>query len=148
MTAEPDPILEVRGLRKRFGEQQVLQDVSFRVLSGRTTCVVGPSGSGKSTLLRCINWLEAPDAGETYLRGQLYGARYAAGGQQLVMTEAELAPFRTRIAMVFQQFALWPHLTVIENVIESPVHVQGKPKGEVTERSMALLRKVGLGTQA
>jgi len=133
-------VLDVAGISKRFGAVEVLCDVSFQVDKGETVCVLGPSGSGKSTLLRCINWLERPDAGQIYLNGKQIGV--AAGGT--VMTDRDLSAVRTRIGMVFQHFALWPHLTVLQNVTEAPIQAQRRPKAEVRDEALALLSKVGL----
>src|SRR3954465_4591296 len=124
MTSAPK-VLDVAGISKCFGEAQVLSDVSFQVDKGETVCVLGPSGSGKSTLLRCINCLERPDAGQIYLNGQRIGVN--AGGT--VMTDRDLSQVRTHIGMVFQHFALWPHLTVLQNVTEAPLHGQRRPRG-------------------
>jgi polar amino acid transport system ATP-binding protein len=134
------PILNVIGLSKSFGSLRVLDDIHFSVARGETVCLLGPSGSGKSTLLRCINWLERPDGGRVLLDGQAVGI--SSGG--VVMNDRELAAVRTRIGMVFQHFALWPHLTVLNNVMEAPLHVQGRPRGEVQAEAEALLRRVGL----
>jgi polar amino acid transport system ATP-binding protein len=136
----PRKVLDVAGISKKFGSVEVLCDVSFQVDKGETVCVLGPSGSGKSTLLRCINWLERPDAGQIYLNGQQIGV--AGGGT--VMTDRDLSQVRTHIGMVFQHFALWPHLTVLQNITEAPIQVQRRPKGEVHDEAMALLAKVGL----
>jgi polar amino acid transport system ATP-binding protein len=132
-------VLDVAGVSKCFGDLEVLSDVSFQVEKGETICVLGPSGSGKSTLLRCINWLERPDAGQIYLNGAQIGV---SGG--LVMSDHELSRIRTHIGMVFQHFALWHHLTVLQNLMEAPVHVQKRPKAEVRDEALALLAKVGL----
>jgi polar amino acid transport system ATP-binding protein len=134
-------VLELRSIYKSFGELQVLSDISLKVARGETVCIVGPSGSGKSTLLRCINWLEKPDTGSVYLSGRRLGMH--AGGH-VAMSDKELAPIRTRIGMVFQHFALWPHLTVLQNVMEAPLHVQKRPRAEVRGAAEALLQKVGL----
>jgi len=136
----PDKVLDVAGVSKRFGDVEVLSDVSFQVDKGETVCVLGPSGSGKSTLLRCINWLERPDAGQIYLNGQRVGVNNAG----IVMGDRDLSQIRTRIGMVFQHFALWPHLTVLQNLMEAPVQVQRRPKAEVRDEALALLAKVGL----
>ena len=133
-------VLDVAGISKKFGAVEVLSDVSFQVDKGETVCVLGPSGSGKSTLLRCINWLERPDAGQIYLNGKQIGV--TAGGT--VMTDRDLSAVRTRIGMVFQHFALWPHLTVLQNVTEAPIQAQKRPKAEVRDEALALLSKVGL----
>jgi polar amino acid transport system ATP-binding protein len=133
-------VLDVAGVSKNFGDLCVLTDISFKVAKGETVCVLGPSGSGKSTLLRCINWLERPDAGQVYLSGAPIGV----SGAGVVMTDRELSRLRTRIGMVFQHFALWPHLTVLQNLMEAPVQVQKRPKAEVRDEALALLAKVGL----
>jgi len=108
---------------------------------GETVCIVGPSGSGKSTLLRCINWLEKPDSGAVFLSGSRVGMHK---GGHVAMSDRGLAQIRTRIGMVFQHFALWPHLTVLQNVMEVPLHVQKRPPAEVREAAEVLLQKVGL----
>jgi polar amino acid transport system ATP-binding protein len=137
---EVSKVLDVAGVSKRFGALDVLSDISFKVEKGETVCVLGPSGSGKSTLLRCINWLERPDAGQIYLNGSQIGVN----GAGLVMSDRELSRIRTHIGMVFQHFALWPHLTVLQNLMEAPVQVQKRPKAEVRDEALALLAKVGL----
>ncbi len=134
------PTLQVMGVSKSFGTLKVLDNISFDVARGETVCLLGPSGSGKSTLLRCINWLERPDGGRVLIDGQPVGI--STGG--VVMSDRQLALTRTRIGMVFQHFALWPHLTVLQNVMEAPVHVQRRPKAEVLDEARDLLRRVGL----
>lgn len=131
--------VEVRGVVKHFGSLQVLSDVSFKVASGTTVCILGPSGSGKSTLLRCINFLEKPDGGEVFIRGERVGF---ANGR--AMKEKDLSLTRVRMGMVFQHFNLWPHLTVLGNVMESPVHVLRKSKQDCEAQAVRLLEKVGL----
>jgi polar amino acid transport system ATP-binding protein len=133
-------VLAIAGVSKTFGALQVLDNVTLQVHRGETVCLLGPSGSGKSTLLRCINWLEQPDSGQIYLAGERVGV--TSGG--LVMNDRDLSRIRTRIGMVFQHFALWPHLTVLQNIMEAPVHVQKRSKGEVRVEAEALLAKVGL----
>ena len=139
--AAETPVLEVRNLCKRFGEHEVLIDVSLRVTKGKTVCILGPSGSGKSTLLRCLNWLEKPDDGFVFLSGERIG--YRPGGR-VPMSPVELAAIRARIGMVFQHFNLWPHLTVLGNIIEAPIFVKRRPRAEVIAEAEALLAKVGL----
>src|SRR5258707_1696361 len=139
--AEIKKVLDVAGVSKRFGDVEVLSDVSFQVDKGETICVLGPSGSGKSTLLRCINWLERPDAGQIYLNGEGVGVN----GVGIIMSDRDLSQIRTRIGMVFQHFALWPHLTVLQSLMEALVQVQRRPKAEVRDEALALLAKVGLG---
>jgi polar amino acid transport system ATP-binding protein len=143
MAKAPTPAVELRRLVKRFGAHQVLTDIDLQIMPGETVCILGPSGSGKSTLLRCINWLERPDDGLVLLHGTRVGYHFKKNGS-VPMTDRELAILRTRIGMVFQHFNLWPHLTVLQNVIESPVHVLRRPRGEVVTEAERLLEKVGL----
>ena len=131
--------LNVAGVSKRFGSLQVLDNINLQVARGETVCLLGPSGSGKSTLLRCINWLERPDSGRVLIDGQTIGVT-----GDVVMNDRALAAMRTRIGMVFQHFALWPHLTVLQNVMEAPLHVLRRPAQEVRAEAEALLRRVGL----
>jgi polar amino acid transport system ATP-binding protein len=140
-----EAILTVRELGKDFGAHTVLDGVDLDVGRGETVCVLGRSGSGKSTLLRCMNWLERPDRGSVHLAGERIGIR---PGGNIAMNDAELARLRARIGMVFQHFALWPHMTVLQNIIEAPLHVQHRPRAEVTAEGYALLRKVGLADKA
>jgi polar amino acid transport system ATP-binding protein len=120
-----------------------LTDIDLQIMPGETVCILGPSGSGKSTLLRCINWLERPDQGLVFLHGTRVGYRFTATGS-VPMNDRELAMLRTRIGMVFQHFNLWPHLTALENIIESPLHVLRRPRREVLAEGEQLLEKVGL----
>ena len=135
--------VELLHLQKRFGQLEVLRDISLSIMPGETLCLLGPSGSGKSTLLRCINWLEPPNQGRILIHGTQMGRRMRRG-KDSPMKEAELAKMRTRVSMVFQHFNLWPHRTVLENVSEAPIHVQKRPKDEVMDEAEQLLAKVGL----
>jgi len=137
---EEVPILHVDNISKSFGGIEVVKDVSLQIHSGKTISILGPSGSGKSTLLRCINWLEKPDRGDVYLSGKRVGRK--EGGQ--IMSDRELASVRMQMVMVFQNFNLWPHFTVLQNVIEAPVHVLGMSKDDAVARAEKLLEKVGL----
>jgi polar amino acid transport system ATP-binding protein len=138
-----EPVLRVRGLRKSFGTRLVLDGVDLDVAEGGVSVVLGPSGSGKTTLLRCLNHLEKPDAGFVEVGGDLIGYRYAKGRLH-ELRPAAIARQRARIGMVFQQFNLFPHLTVLENVIEAPVHVAGRTRKQATDRAHQVLERVGL----
>jgi polar amino acid transport system ATP-binding protein len=133
--------VDVRNVSKSFAGTPVLRDVSLKVARGQTVSVLGPSGSGKSTLLRCINWLEQPDSGEIFIAGERMGLR--ADGKTR-MSDRQLARMRARIGMVFQSFNLWPHLSVLQNVTEAPIHVLGRPRNEAVAVAEALLNKVGI----
>lgn len=137
---EEVPVLQVDDISKSFDGVEVVRNVSFQIHSGETISILGPSGSGKSTLLRCINWLEKPDRGDVYLAGRRVGRK--EDGQ--LMSDRELASVRTQMGMVFQSFNLWPHFTVLQNVIEAPVHVLGMSKDDAVVRAEQLLEKVGL----
>jgi ABC-type histidine transport system ATPase subunit len=132
--------IEARHITKSFGKAQVLGGISLSAHKGEAIAIVGASGSGKSTFLRCLNLLEVPDSGEVL-----------AGGEHVVIGPGLQAParaqaerIRRRVAMVFQGFNLWHHMTVLNNVIEAPVHVHGRPRAEAIEEARALLAKVGL----
>jgi polar amino acid transport system ATP-binding protein len=144
MQQPSEPLLRIEGLVKTFKGTKVLHGIDLTVAPRETVCVLGPSGSGKSTVLRCINWLETPDEGSIYLRDQRVGIR--ADGKK-PMSDKELSKIRARMGMVFQSFALWPHLTVLQNVMAAPVHVQGRPKTFVREEALAVLEKVGLAAK-
>ena len=137
---EEIPILQVDDISKSFDGVEVVSNVSLKIHSGETISILGPSGSGKSTLLRCINWLEKPDRGDVYLTGKRVGRK--EDGQ--LMSDIELASIRAQMGMVFQNFNLWPHFTVLQNVMECPVHVLGMSKDDAVLRAEQLLEKVGL----
>ena len=133
--------IEVRDLRKSFGEIEVLKGVDMVVRPGQIVSILGSSGSGKSTLLRCINWLEVPNGGTIHIDGEPIGVRSDGVTR---MSERELATMRAKTAMVFQSFNLWAHLTVLQNVIEAPVHVQRVPRNQAVSQAHALLDKVDM----
>ncbi|MFC5910817.1 amino acid ABC transporter ATP-binding protein [Streptacidiphilus monticola] len=137
----------VRGLHKSYGPTEVLRGVDLEVRSGEVTVVLGPSGSGKSTLLRTINHLEKVDAGYVAVDGELIGYR-RSGDRLHELKEREVRRQRTRIGFVFQNFNLFPHLTVLENLVEAPVSALGVPRAEAVERARRLLDRVGLADRA
>ena len=144
------PLLRIRGLRKSFGSHTVLHGIDLDIQRGSVTVVLGPSGSGKSTLLRCINHLEKPDAGFVELDGEIIGYRPVAGSQGKVrrlqeLPSREITRQRARIGMVFQQFNLFPHLTVLENLVEAPVALRQASRQQAAAAARELLERVGLG---
>ncbi len=139
MTTQASAV-EIRGVSKFFNQFQALRDVSLTILPGKVTCLIGPSGSGKSTLLRCINFLEAYDAGEIRIDGELVG--YDASGRKA--PGWKLRAMRRTVGMVFQQFNLWPHMTAEENVMEGLIRVRKLPKAEARARAAQAIAKVGL----
>lgn len=144
LNTDAKKVLQLQGISKSFKDNNVLKDVSLDIKQGEVICLLGPSGCGKSTLLRCINWLEEPDGGHVFLNAQRFGVRKGGGK----MKDSELAQMRARIGMVFQHFALWPHLNVIENVMEGPVYVKKCDRTEARKDAMNLLKKVGLDDKA
>jgi histidine transport system ATP-binding protein len=139
--------LTVEDLHKRFGANEVLRGVSLRAKAGDVISIIGSSGSGKSTFLRCINFLEAPNAGRFSLNGEAIELRRNRAGELAVSDPRQLQKLRTQLVMVFQHFNLWLHLTAIENVIEAPIHVLGLSRKEAIERARHDLAKVGLGEE-
>ena len=138
-----DLLVQVERVYKNFGPLAVLKGVDLRVRAGEVSVVIGPSGSGKSTLLRCVNHLEKIDAGRIWVDGELIGYR-ERGGKLHELRDREVAAQRRSIGMVFQQFNLFPHMTVLENVMEAPVRLRRAPRAAVRERALALLERVGL----
>ena len=136
-------MVSVRRLSKRFGSLQVIRDVSLEIGQGEAVVVIGPSGSGKSTLLRCLIGLETPDAGEVDIDGQSFIRRTAADRGPLRRT-AQFRRLQRSMGMVFQQFSLFPHLTVVENIALAPVRVLGLGADAARARARTLLGKVGL----
>ena len=136
--------LSVQNLHKRFGDREVLRGVSLTARQGDVITLIGSSGSGKSTFLRCINLLEQPHEGELRLGGELLKLRRDRDGSLCAADARQLQAWRARLAMVFQNFNLWQHRTVLENVIEAPVHVLGQPRAEAVDRARALLSRVGV----
>ena len=146
--ASTPPCVEVVDLHKRFGALEVLRGVSTRVDRGSVVSIIGASGSGKSTLLRCINYLELPTSGEVRIDGEAVGFERRPDGQMRRRSAREIARFRQDLGMVFQQFNLWPHLTVLGNVVEAPLRVRGMPKRAAMELGRACLARVQLSEKA
>ncbi|MBD0707784.1 ectoine/hydroxyectoine ABC transporter ATP-binding protein EhuA [Streptomyces sp. CBMA291] len=147
--AAPDATakVEIRAVHKRFGALHVLRGIDLDVRAGEVTVVLGPSGSGKSTLLRTINHLEKVDSGTVSVDGTLVGYR-RSGNKLYELRERDILRQRTRIGFVFQNFHLFPHLTVLENIVEAPVSALKRPRGEAEATALALLERVGLGDKA
>jgi polar amino acid transport system ATP-binding protein len=137
-----EPMVRLEGVHKRFGELEVLKGVNLDVAKGEVVCILGPSGSGKSTLLRCVNLLEPPEKGEIFLEGQDICKGPGSGTGE---SSWNLDFVRQRVGMVFQQFNLFPHKTVLENVTLAPRQVLGKSREESEAKAKALLERVGLG---
>ena len=133
----PTPILDIVGLRKAYKDNLVLRGIDLQVRPGQLVCVIGPSGSGKSTMLRCCNRLEEPGAG-----------RIVVDGIDIMQTDTNLNQVRQRIGMVFQQFNLYPHLSVLSNVTLALRKVQGHSADEARQRGMRALEQVGLSEKA
>jgi polar amino acid transport system ATP-binding protein len=136
--ATADPIVVLQDVHQSFGTAEVLKGVSFSVAKGGVVCIIGPSGSGKSTLLRCINGLVPIQSGTI---------RVAAFDVHALRTDKEKIALRKEVSMVFQQYNLFPHKTALENVMMAPIHVLKEKPGEVRERAIALLTKVGLAAK-
>ena len=136
--------LSVKGIQKRFGALEVLKGISLEAHKGDVISILGASGSGKSTFLRCINLLETPDAGEVSLGGETIRMKTRRDGTATPADSRQVDRIRSRLGMVFQSFNLWSHMTVLENVIEAPVHVQKRPRAECIAEAEALLAKVGI----
>jgi polar amino acid transport system ATP-binding protein len=135
------------GVHKRYGRLEVLKGIDLRVERGAVMCVIGPSGSGKSTFLRCINHLEQINAGRLYVDGELVGYRQR-GDKLHELREADIAKQRVGVGMVFQHFNLFPHMTVLGNLVEAPLKVKREPKKDAHERAREMLARVGLGDKA
>jgi histidine transport system ATP-binding protein len=136
--------LAVDNLHKTFGQHEVLKGVSLHARAGDVTSIIGSSGSGKSTFLRCVNFLERPTSGSIAVNGELLHTVREASGALRVASERQLRAIRTRLAMVFQHFNLWSHMTVVENVVEAPSSVLGVSRIEARERARHYVDKVGL----
>lgn len=142
-----EPIIIARGLQKYYDAFHVLQDIDFDINKGEVVCVIGPSGSGKSTFLRCINQLEKIDAGYILIDGEMAGYR-REGNRLFPLSDREIARQRQSVGMVFQRFHLFPHRTVLENIIQGPVGVQKRPRQQCITEAKTLLERVGLSDKA
>ena len=140
-------ILEMKNIRKSFDGLEVLKDISFGVDHGEVVSIIGPSGSGKSTLLRCATFLETIDGGEILYMGEK-AAHTDASGNAVYVGPHELKHFRKYCGLVFQQFNLFPHYSILKNLIDAPMHVQGVSRGEAEATAMDLLRKMGIEDKA
>ena len=138
------PALEIRNLHKRYGELEVLKGISLTARDGDVISILGSSGSGKSTLLRCINLLENPHEGQILVAGEELKLKKAKSGELVAADGKQINRMRSELGFVFQNFNLWPHMTILDNIIEAPRRVLGQSKAEATEVAEALLAKVGI----
>lgn len=145
LAADRQPALVATDVHKSFGSLEVLKGVSLTAHEGDVIAMLGASGSGKSTFLRCINLLETPNSGDVYVGGELISMKKNRRGESVPEDSKQVDRIRARLGMVFQQFNLWSHMTVLQNVIEAPIHVQRRAKDEVMETARKVLEKVGLG---
>lgn len=144
MNATAPVALSVRNIHKSFGEHRVLKGISLDAHEGDVISILGASGSGKSTLLRCLNLLETPDDGSVFLADEELKMKRRGDGKRHPVDRRQVDRIRSQLGMVFQNFNLWSHMTVLENVIEGPIRVQKKSRAESVEEAEALLAKVGL----
>lgn len=142
--ADSAQAIEVSNLHKRFGPLEVLKGVSLTARQGDVIAIIGGSGSGKSTFLRCINMLELPSAGTISIHGETIAMKKDGHGGLMPADRRQVQRIRSQLGMVFQSFNLWQHMTVLQNVIEVPVHVLKQPKDKAVEIAEVLLRRVGL----
>ena len=146
MTSTSDVMISAQGIHKAFGSNEVLRGVSLDLLRGEVVAVIGPSGSGKSTFLRCLNHLETIDRGTITIEGEVLAQSGGEAKAQYV-SDAEIRKIGRKMGMVFQSFNLFPHLTVLENIIEAPVIVKGLTREQIIPKAEALLAKVGLAAK-
>jgi len=142
--AQATPALEIRNLHKRYGEQEILKGISLTARDGDVISILGSSGSGKSTLLRCINLLENPHQGEILVAGEALKLKAAKNGDLIAADNRQINRLRSEIGFVFQNFNLWPHMSILDNIIEAPRRVLSQSKAEAIEAAEALLNKVGI----
>ncbi len=145
--SKSDPVIALRGIHKSYDDLMVLRGVDIRAHEGDVISLIGSSGSGKSTLLRCINMLEICQQGDIQFCGE--AVRWSGDGPgRMPADQAQVVRVRTQLSMVFQSFNLWAHMTVLKNVIEAPVTVLKRERGEAIDEAMALLEKVGIADKA
>lgn len=142
------PMISLRGVGKSFGEHRVLSGIDLDIARGEVVTLIGPSGSGKTTLLRCMNFLEAYDEGEVHIRGALLGYRRAADGTLARDSDRAVAEVRAPLAMVFQHFNLWPHMTALANVMAPLTLARAKPASQARQIALQALDRVGLADKA
>lgn len=140
---EEHVMIKLEHVCKSFGQLEVLKDINIEVKSGEVLCIIGPSGSGKSTMLRCLNHLERISEGSLYIDSELVDEK-VKGRDALKIPAKKVSSLCSELGMVFQRFNLFPHMTVLENIIEAPMQVKKVPKNEAVETAISLLRKVGL----
>ncbi len=141
---QPTEALVVNDLHKSFGSLEVLKGISLRANEQDVVSILGSSGSGKSTFLRCINLLETPNSGEVYVHGELIKMTRKPGIGPVPADKKQVQRIRSRLTMVFQQFNLWSHMTVLENVVEAPIHVRKVPRAQAVEQAESVLNRVGM----
>ncbi len=145
--SDSKPVIEIRNLHKSYGALEVLKGVDITAPAGHVVSMIGSSGSGKSTLLRCCNLLEDSQQGEVLFEGE--PVRWKGEGlHRRPADPRQVTRIRTNLAMVFQQFNLWAHMTILQNVMEAPVTVLGRPRAEVEAKAREYLEKVGIGDKA
>lgn len=144
--AGEQPLVRISNVWKKRGANMVLKGVDLDVLRGKVVCLLGPSGAGKSTLLRCINAIELPDRGTIHVDGQAIGIRETPGGN-IRLPERAVSRQRAEIGMVFQGFNLFPHMSVLDNIIDAPMRVRGEARASATARAQELLERVGLASK-
>lgn len=140
--------LSITDLHKSFNENEVIKGMSLEANKGDVISLIGASGSGKSTFLRCINLLETPNSGAVSVNGELIEMKVDSKGKRVPADQKQVDRIRTKLGMVFQSFNLWSHMTILENIMEAPVHVLGQSKVEAQINAMALLEKVGIADKA
>ncbi|CVI63935.1 octopine ABC transporter ATP-binding protein OccP (plasmid) [Agrobacterium leguminum] len=141
------PAVQLTDIRKNFGNLEVLHGVSLTANEGEVISILGSSGSGKSTLLRCVNMLEVPNAGSVAIMGEDIALEHRVGRPARPKDIKQVNRLRERAAMVFQSFNLWSHLTILQNVMEAPLHVQGRDRKSCRDEAEALLERVGIGSK-